>query len=110
MPVNGRIHQLDLGCFRDESLCPWAVGLEIESNHNWNSPAILSNENDLKKFSELYKNSAIFHIPIDTEINFEEEFAKIPECQAKKENLISKNENNVKNTYKLPKGRIGLSW
>jgi hypothetical protein len=72
VPRGGFIHRLDLGCFREKNN-PSAVGLEVESNNNFNSPQIRSNAEDLQEFKRIHPDSKVFHIHTNQAIDFSKE-------------------------------------
>jgi hypothetical protein len=95
------------------------VALEMETNHNFNSPQIQSNSMDLKEISRLYPQSKTFHFHVSEVPDFKKELIrKKSNCKKDLENncIIEKpNDKNNKTEKKivrlvLPKGRLAFGW
>jgi len=103
VPRDNSIRQIDLACFRSE--CPQAIGIEAESNDNFNNPQIQSNKKDLQEFKELFgkDKTKVFHILVNDIIEFDKELV----CDAPIEKPIIIKPNNK---FNLPKGRLSYRW
>lgn len=111
IPRDNLIRQIDVACFRNE--CPNAIGIEAESNENFNSPQIQSNKQDLMEFKRLFgkDKTKVFHISVNDTIDFNRKLV----CDVPKEKIIPPKKANTQiikksDTYKIPKKKINLNW
>jgi len=102
---NANFHKVDLGCFCPDKNKP-AIGVEVESSKNFDSPQIKSNAEDLKEFERIYGGKT-FHIHISDTIDFSKEL-EVPETDTRQD--IKNKKFEMKEKSKLPKSRIALGW